>query len=74
MTQKMYCWKILDEFKKRRILRYEDNYKWQIKDLQVYNNYELGLSRYKIVPLIFPKENMDKNQNLDKLSYSFRLF
>jgi hypothetical protein len=64
---------ILDELKKRRILHNKDILLAD-KGFTSYENYEIGLSRYKIVPLIFPKENMDKNKILGKLSYSLDCF
>ena len=64
---------ILNELKKRRILRYGDVIMAD-KGFTSYDNYELGLTRYKIIPLIFPKENMDKNKILGKLSYSLDCF
>ena len=39
-----------------------------------YKNYQLGITRYKIVLLTFPKENIDKNKILGKLSYSLDCF
>ena len=39
-----------------------------------YKNYQLGIIRYRIVSLIFFKENMDKNKILCKLSYSLDYF
>jgi transposase len=64
---------ILEELKKRRILRVKDTV---IADrgFTSYENIEIGLSRYKVVPLLFPKENMDKNKILDRLSYSLDCF
>jgi len=64
---------ILNELKRRRILHNKDIIMAD-KGFVSYDNYELGLSRYKIVPLIFPKENMDKNKILSRLSYSLDCF
>ena len=58
---------ILHELKKRRILRYKDIIIAD-KGFTSYKNYELGISRYKIVSLIFLNENMDKNKILGRLS------
>jgi len=54
MTLK-YIAEILHELKRRRILRYKDIIIAD-KGFTSYKNYELSISRYKIVPLIFPKE------------------
>lgn len=64
---------VLDELKRRRILRYKDTLIAD-KGFTSYKNYEIGFSRYKIVPLIFPNENMDRNKILGKLSYSLDCF
>jgi hypothetical protein len=64
---------ILKELKRRRILRNKDILIAD-KGFTSYKNYELSISRYKIVPLIFPKENMDKNKILGKLSYPLGCF
>ena len=64
---------ILEELKRRRILRKKDTIIAD-KGFTSYKNYEIGFSKYNIVPLIFPKENMDKNKILDKMSYSLDSF
>ena len=63
----------LNELKRRRILQNKDTLIAD-KGFTSYKNYELGLTRYKIVPLIYPKENMDKNKILNRLSYSLDCF
>ena len=52
---------ILHELKRRRILRNKDIVMAD-KGFTSYKNYQLGIERYKVVPLIFPKENMDKKR------------
>ena len=64
---------LLNELKKRRILRNKDIIIAD-KGFASYKNYEMAFSRYKIVPLIFPKDNMDKNKILNNLSYSLDIF
>ena len=45
-------------------------------DLSDYNykNYQLGISKYKIVPFIFPKDNFNKTKLNDQLSYPLQVF
>ena len=37
-------------------------------------NYQIGISKYKIVPLIFPKENFKIQKLNDKLTYPLQVF
>ncbi len=39
-----------------------------------YQNYLLGVSRYEIVPLIFPKPNFKLKRALNNLSYPIEVF
>ena len=39
-----------------------------------YQNYQLGISKYKIVPFIFPKENFKRTKLNDQLSYPLQVF
>jgi len=39
-----------------------------------YKNYQLGVSKYQIVPLIFPKSNFKLKQTLTSLSYPLESF
>ena len=39
-----------------------------------YKNYQLGISKYKIVPFIFPKDNFNKTKLNDQLSYPLQVF
>jgi hypothetical protein len=65
--------KMLDELKKRRILRKEDVIMAD-KGFTSYENYGAGVSIYEIVPLMFPKEKMSTNKILSKLSYPLDCF
>jgi hypothetical protein len=64
---------ILGELKRRRILQYKDTV-ISDKGYVSYENYGTGVSRYKIVPLIFPKKDMDIETILSKLSYPLDCF
>ena len=39
-----------------------------------YQNYQLGISKYKIIPFIFPKDNFNKTKLNDQLSYPLQVF
>lgn len=47
---------ILENLQKRRIIRKGDILIFN-KGYYSYKNYQLGISKYKIVPFIFPREN-----------------
>ncbi len=64
---------IMEKLQKRRIMRNKDviiAYKGYIS----FNNYRDGILKYKIVPLIFPKENMKINKILSQFNYSLEFF
>ena len=64
---------ILQNLQKRRIIK-----KWDIlifdKGYYSYTNYQLGISKYKIVPFIFPKDNFKPQKLKDQLSYPLNVF
>jgi transposase len=64
---------ILHELKRRRILRYKDTIIAD-KGFTSYDNYQIALLKYKIVPLIFPKKNMSREKILSKFSYPLEVF
>lgn len=39
-----------------------------------YKNYQLGISKYKILPFIFPKDNFNKTKLNEQLSYPLQVF
>jgi len=67
------CLEILKELKRRRVIRNGDVV-MSDKGYYSYDNYLIGISRFKIVPLIFPKKNFKMNRALDGMSYPLRLF
>ena len=64
---------IMENLQKRRIIRKNDTIIFD-RDYYSYKNYQIGISKYKIVPLIFPKENFKIQQLKDKLTYPLRIF
>src|ERR1039458_3429483 len=64
---------IMENLKKRRIIRKNDIIIFD-RGYYSYNNYQIGISKYKIVPLIFPKENFKIEKLDDKLTYPLQVF
>lgn len=64
---------IMENLQKRRIIK-----KYDIiisdKGYYSYQNYQIGISRYKIVPLIFPKENFKPQKLNNQLTYPLQIF
>jgi hypothetical protein len=56
---------ILEELKRRRIARNGDTIVFD-KGYYSYKNYLMGISRFKIIPLIFPKKNFKMNKLIDR--------
>ena len=64
---------ILEDLKKRRILRNKDRI-YADKGYVSFNNYYLGLIKYKIVPLIYPKKNIKKERIMNQFNYLLEVF
>jgi hypothetical protein len=64
---------IMENLKKRRIIRKNDTIIFD-RGYYSYKNYQIGISKYKIVPLIFPKENFKIQKLNDKLTYPLQVF
>ena len=64
---------IMENLHKRRIIQKGDTLIFD-KGYYSYKNYQLGISRYKIIPFIFPKDNFKRNKLNDQLSYPLPLF
>ena len=58
---------------KRRIIRKGDVLIFD-KGYYSYKNYQIGISKYKIVPFIFPKEKFNKTRLDDILTYPLAVF
>ena len=65
--------KILKDLKRRRILRNKDRI-YADKGYLSYDNYYLGLIKYKIVPLIYPKKNIKKERIMNHFNYPLEVF
>jgi len=64
---------ILEELKSRRIARNGDTVVFD-KGYYGYKNYLMGISRFKIVPLIFAKKNFKMNKLTGIISYPLSIF
>jgi hypothetical protein len=64
---------IMENLRRRRIIRKGDIIIFD-KGYYSYQNYQIGISKYKIVPLIFPKENFKIQKLKDNLTYPLRVF
>jgi len=64
---------IMENLRKRRIIRQGDILIFD-KGYYSYKNYQIGISKYKIVPLIFPKENFKLRKLNDTLTYPLIVF
>jgi hypothetical protein len=59
---------IMDELSRRRLIRKEDTIIFD-GGYYKYDNYRMGITDYKIVPVIFLHKNMNLNRVLDKITY-----
>ena len=64
---------IMENLQKRRIIQKGDILIFD-KGYYSYKNYQLGISKYKIVPFIFPKDNFKRTKLDDQLSYPLQVF
>ena len=64
---------IMETLQKRRIIQKGDTLIYD-KDHYSYENYQIGISKYKIVPFIFPRDNFKRNKLNDQLSYPLQAF
>ena len=64
---------IMENLRKRRIIRKNDTIIFD-RGYYSYKNYQIGISKYKIIPLIFPKENFNIQKLNDKLTYPLQVF
>jgi hypothetical protein len=64
---------IMENLRKRRVIRNGDILIFD-RGYYSYINYQIGISIYKIVPLIFPKENFKIQKLIDMLTYLLQVF
>ena len=64
---------IMENLQKRRIIEKGDTLIFD-KGHYSYENYQIGISKYKIVPFIFPRDNFKRNKLNDQLSYLLQAF
>ena len=63
---------IMENLQKRRIIEKGDTL--IDKEYYSYENYQIGISKYKIVHFIFPRDNFKRNKLNDQLSYPLQAF
>ena len=63
----------MKNLQKRRIIQKGDTLIFD-KGYYSYKNYQLGISKYKIIPFIFPKDNFKRNKLNEQLSYPLSSF
>jgi len=63
----------MEEFRRRRILKQRDVLILD-KGFYAYGNYLIGINRYRIVPLIFPRSNFRMERLDGPLSYPLSIF
>lgn len=61
----------MENLQKRRKIQKEDILIFD-KGYYSYKNYQLGISKHKIITFIFPKENFNKTKLNDQLSYHYK--
>lgn len=64
---------ILENLQKRQIIRKGDTLIFD-KGYYSYKNYQIGISKYKIIPFIFPRENFNRTRLDDILTYPLAVF
>ena len=64
---------VMDEMQRKRVIRKGDTVVFD-KGYYSYKNYLNGITLYKIVPLIFPKKNMNLRRVLDRITYPITVY
>ena len=64
---------IMENLQKRQKKKKEDTLIFD-KGYYSYENYQIGISKYKIVHFIFPRDNFKRNKLNDQLSYPLQTF
>jgi len=64
---------ILEQLRKRRVIKKGDLLIFD-KGYYSYKNYQIGINKFKIIPFIFPRNNLDINRLDALLSYNLNIF
>ena len=64
---------VLKELKRRRLIKPKDILYFD-RGYFSYENYKIGINKYKIIPVIFPKEIFNINKFQDQMSYSLMIY
>ena len=64
---------VLKELKRRHLIKPKDLIYFD-RGYFSYENYKIGINKYKIIPVIFPKEIFNINKFQDQMSYSLMIY
>ena len=64
---------VLQDLQKRRIIKRKDIILFD-RGYYGYKNYQIGINKYKIVPIIFPKESYKEEKLKGQMSYPMEVF
>ena len=64
---------VFKELKRRRLIKPKDLIYFD-RGYFSYENYKIGINKYKIIPAIFPKEIFNINKFQDQMSYSLMIY
>ena len=64
---------VLKELKRRQLIKPKDLIYFD-RGYFSYENYKIGINKYKIIPVIFPKEIFNINKFQDQMSYSLMIY
>lgn len=64
---------ILKELKRRHIIKHKDVLYFD-RGYYSHTNYQIGINKYKILPIIFPKSSYDINKIKDQLSFPLTIY
>ena len=65
--------KFLQDFQKRHIIKRKDIILFD-RGYYGYKNYQIGINKYKILPIIFPKESYKEEKLKGQISYPMTIF
>ena len=64
---------VLQDLQKRRIIKRKDIILFD-RGYYGYKNYQIGINKYRIVPIIFPKESYKEEKLKGQMSYPMEVF
>lgn len=64
---------VLQDLQKRRIIKRKDIILFD-RGYYGYKNYQIGINKYKILPIIFPKQSYSEEKLKGQMSYPMEVF